>query len=386
MLSHFLIHLRILALNDSSGINDFLGQIGGLIIITCAAGLIWIGLMALVMQRAAERRRRNQLGLAPLPALHVSAYNWLMKMTGSGSPSPAASAPAEPKSAAPAEPIPTPDLGMLTGDLSPIDEEALLARFGSDEPLGIDTPIVETQASRFPTPLPQTAAYIARPLKLQTETPPMSEPEETEPIPPAEDVAPGEQPPDAVEVLRVWRDLSDGMLIVEIGGRQFRSLNELRSAELERRFLNVVRDLNALAVPGRKADPPPPVDSGPLPGSIPLPPTPPAAKEAGTDAAPPSLSPGSMFRQMRRVAMGQTPDPVEARPVLSIAEQIENLLQERLADLPAYRERAIHVKPSLHGGVQIEVDGTYYEGVGDVEDDDVRNLLIDVVREWEQNQ
>ncbi len=93
-----------------------------------------------------------------------------------------------------------------------------------------------------------------------------------------------------------------------------------------------------------------------------------------------------MLRQMRRVAMGQTPEPIEARPVLSIAEQIEALLQERLVDHPDFSQRAIHVSPSLHGGVKIEVDGKSYEGVGDVEDEAVRNFLIDIVREWEQSQ
>jgi hypothetical protein len=212
----------------------------------------------------------------------------------------------------------------------------------------------------------------------------MPEPTTAIPSPSADNLPLGVQPRDSVEVLRVWRDLSDGMLIVEIDGKQFRSLNDLRSAELERRFLNVVRDLNALSTPGYRADlPPSAID--PAPQNAPAAP-PPAAKEAGADAMSPSLSPGSMFRQMRRVAMGQKPEPVEIKPTLSIAEQIEELLQARLAELPAHLDRAIHVRPSLHGGVQIEVDGRYYEGIGEVEDDEVRNLLIDIVREWEQSQ
>jgi hypothetical protein len=370
--------VHILALNDSSGIDDFLSQVSGLLIITCIAGLIWIGLMMVVAQRAAERRRRAQLGLAPLPGVYVSVMNWL---TGSRTPpAPVAAAPVEPRRVAPVEPIPAPDLGMLTGDLSEIDEAALFERF-SDEPLNVETPIVETQ-SRVTAPKPQATEYIVRPLKLQADM--MPEPTKAIPIPSADNLPLGVQPRDSVEVLRVWRDLSDGMLIVEIDGKQFRSLNDLRSAELERRFLNVVRDLNALSTPGYRADPPP-AAIDPAPQNAPAAP-PPAAKEAGADAMPPSLSPGSMFRQMRRVAMGQKPEPVEIKPTLSIAEQIEELLQARLAELPAHLDRAIHVRPSLHGGVQIEVDGRYYEGIGEVEDDEVRNLLIDIVREWEQSQ
>ncbi len=378
MLYHFL------ALNDSSGVDDFLKQISGLLVITCIAGLIWIGLMMVVAQRAAERRRRSQLGLAPLPGMHVSAMNWLMKLVGPGTPPPAASRSVEPKVITPVEPIPAPDLGMLTGDLSDIDEEALRERF-SDEPLNVDTPIVETQP---PVAASKTQAteYIARPLKLIADM--MPEPTRAIPIPSADNLPLGAQPPDSVEVLRVWRDLSDGVLIVEIDGKRFRSLNDLRSAELERRFLNVVRDLNTLSTSGSGRAPDPAPAADPVPLNTPTPASAPPARPAAKDAAAevPSLSPGSMFRQMRRAAMGQTPEPVENKPILSIAEQIEERLQERLAALPTHLDRTIHVRPSLHGGVQIEVDGKYYEGVGDVEDEDVRNLLIDVVREWEQNQ
>ena len=44
------------------------------------------------------------------------------------------------------------------------------------------------------------------------------------------------------------------------------------------------------------------------------------------------------------------------------------------------------MQPSLGGLVIIKVDGKFYEGVGEVADDDVRALLQDVVREWEESQ
>ena len=90
-----------------------------------------------------------------------------------------------------------------------------------------------------------------------------------------------------------------------------------------------------------------------------------------------------------RVALGRRPaETVEEAPppTRSIPEQIEELLQARLESLPDFQGRAIHVIPSVTGGVRIEVDGVFYEGVSEVEDDTVRALLQDVVREWEENQ
>lgn len=383
-LSTILALLHVLAVKNSSGFDDFLSQISGLLIVTCVAGLIWVALMALVMQRASERRRRSQQGLDPLPGIHVTAYKWVKKMLASGQPSPAAQKPPERKKAPAPEPVLAPDLGMLVGNLDQPNVDALSGESDTGEELSGETPIVEMPAVYVPTPEPEPAYNPVR-IDLPEEIVPMPESSRS-----SVNVAP---PPDAVEVLRVWRDLADGGLIVEIGGRQFRSLNELRSAELERRFLNVVRDLNTLSsTPGRRTESPPVSSAAPLdvPSTAlpaePQAPVKPAQKDAGIDLPQQSLSPGSMLRQMRRVAMGQTPEPIEARPVLSIAEQIEALLQERLADHPDFSQRSIHVSPSLHGGVKIEVDGKSYEGVGDVEDEAVRNFLIDIVREWEQGQ
>ncbi|MEP0764338.1 MAG: hypothetical protein HRF48_16520, partial [Chloroflexota bacterium] len=77
--------LHALALSESSGTTDFLGQVSGLLILTCIAGAIWVVLMALVFQRASERRRRAAQGLEPLPSLPVAFYQRLTGRLGSGS-------------------------------------------------------------------------------------------------------------------------------------------------------------------------------------------------------------------------------------------------------------------------------------------------------------
>jgi len=336
---------------DSSGTMDFLSQISSLLIVTCAAGIIWVVLMAFVMSRARERKRRAQQGLPPLPGAHTVAYQ---KMKTWLNPPPQSAPPFSPPTAAPASPPPAPDLSLLMGDLPP-----------AQPPLG----------EMFPEPVPDEASYASATPSRQEHAIPMID---SVPIEESMSVPSVDEPQDAVELLRVWRDLADGGLIMEIGGRRFRSVRELRSADLERRFQSVVRDLVALAqVQPTREESKPPATTAPGRATI---------QPAPETEAPPSLSPGSMFRQMTRAAMGQAPTPREEKPLLSIADQIEDLLQARLVDLPEFRQRVIHVRPSMQGGVRIEVDGEFYDGVGDVQDPAVRDLLMDVVREWESKQ
>lgn len=322
--------LHTLALSESSGTTDFLGQVSGLLILTCIAGAIWVALMALVFQRASERRRRAAQGLEPLPSLPVAFYQ---RLTGTKQPRPA---PAHPRDT----PMPLPDLGMLTGDLP--GESARPARATNPPP---------QPAQPAPAPLPEENAADETPFTApQDEQPPADAPAG-----------------DVIELLRVYRDLADGGLIVTIGDRQFRSLAELRNTDLARRFEIVMRDLDALAHP--------------------QPPAPARASQDRAEADDEIVSPRerSMLRQVTRMAMGQPAESPQEQAELSIADQIEELLQEHLRETPQFAGRTIHVRPALRGGVQIEVNGKFYEGVGDVDDEEVRALLMAVVREWEDS-
>jgi hypothetical protein len=305
----------------------------------------------------------------------------------------------EPASAIPAEPSGAQAAPDQAHDLS---EAALADEFALDvdeEPAGVEDESV-----------PEADAESEAESEDETEHEPESEtaPEpEEEPVmaapTPASSASPtADSPPDAVELLRVWRDISDGSLILEISGRRFTSLADLRSADLERRFINVVKELIKLAksgggaAPQSQVQPQPQAQPSPRPGAQPTPAKPDA--EDTTDAKParklttdemPSMAPGDMFRQMGQIALGRKQEELEEEPMsepLSIPEQIDALLQRRLRSLPEYAGREIEVQPSLGGLVIIKVDGKFYEGVGEVEDDDVRALLQDVVREWEESQ
>lgn len=232
---------------------------------------------------------------------------------------------------------------------------------------------------------------------------------------PTPDVA---APPDTVEVMRVWRDVIDGSLVVQIGGQRFRTIGELRAADQERRFMAVLRELALLARESESAPPParpePAQTDGPeaapqeplpepdLTVEQPLPadpppkatPPPPAAPSTAPQTPPPppraySTMPepeplGSFFDNVKKAIQtrGKTPGPAPEPP--SIAEQIEAHLQYRIATTPQFQGRSFHIHAAPYGGVRIEIDGLFYEAVSDINDDAVREFILTVIREWEE--
>jgi hypothetical protein len=67
----------------------------------------------------------------------------------------------------------------------------------------------------------------------------------------------------------------------------------------------------------------------------------------------------------------------------SMAAQIERFLQDRLARTPGMMSRSIHIYSTPSGGVQIKVDSTLYENVGDVVEPDAREMIEAAIRDWE---
>jgi hypothetical protein len=227
---------------------------------------------------------------------------------------------------------------------------------------------------------------------------------QSRPVPPPASPAPaappstpsgGYLPGDAIEVFRIYRDLADGALIVEIHGRRYRSLGEITDAQVGRRFLGNVKALAHFArlgdveipdewgVEAPSAPQPESRSAPPAEPSQPLPPPPPPPAPS-TPASRPAESTsllGGLFG--RGAKPGEPEEEIDTRPM---AEQIEELLQYRLTSSPDLRHRSIHVRSAADGGVRIEVDGRYYDGVGDVEDEDVREFIQSIIREWEARQ
>jgi hypothetical protein len=74
---------------------------------------------------------------------------------------------------------------------------------------------------------------------------------------------------------------------------------------------------------------------------------------------------------------------VKPVPEVNIAGAIEAYLQYKLQHTPDYQGRSIHIYPSPDGGVSIEVEGRYYDAVGDIEDTEIREFIAGAIQEWQ---
>jgi hypothetical protein len=184
-------------------------------------------------------------------------------------------------------------------------------------------------------------------------------------------------PENVVEVMRVYRDLADGSLIIDVAGRRYHHIGEIGDPEIARRLAGNIQALAEMAGVSPRASAPPaaqppePLAQAPSPGPLPT-------------AVRRHQAPEEPSEPVRRGLFGQRKDklPPEPEPK-SIIEQIEELLQFRLATTPSLARRAIHISEGEGGGVVVEVDGVSYEGVSEVPDEEIRAFIQATIQEWE---
>ncbi len=233
---------------------------------------------------------------------------------------------------------------------------------------------------------------------------------------------------EAEELVIVLRDKRDGRLIVQIGEVAYRTLKHAPDAK--KKFVKIMKELSTVvqsddAPPAPKAkpakprkvstppapkpnleelrtlvedetpdapmlepdlrelasdeeetpaaiptEPPPPLPDGTLPGDLPsfkLDDQPMREKETG------------LFIKRKKVEY-------EPPPNLDIAAAIESYLQYKLQYSPEMAERRLHIHNSPDGFIRIEVDGTFYEAVDDIDDKAVREFLRATIQEWQDRQ
>lgn len=198
---------------------------------------------------------------------------------------------------------------------------------------------------------------------------------------------------EVVEVLTILRDVGEGGLIIQIGGKAYRNPPAYADADFRRRLHTTLRDLNGVQSSTPAKAEPAPVDQVAVEVEAPVPP-PAAAPSASQEIprlSPYEPAPGDLpkFRMPDgppvRPKRGQrlVKEPI---PEINIAGSIETFLQHKLAITALYRGRSIHVVPAAHGSVKIEVDGLFYESVAEVEDVAVRQFLAATIEEWQARQ
>jgi hypothetical protein len=151
-----------------------------------------------------------------------------------------------------------------------------------------------------------------------------------------------ELPEDATEVLRVYRDLNDGKLIFEMKDRIFSNAKQIEGTPLAERFTAIVDDMLKIETGLRFRQ--------------------------STPAPPPSMTHAASLDE-------DAPEP-------TIGDQIQDFLQYRLSTHPEFADRRIHIRPSLHGSITIEVDGHFYDAVADIPDGSVRAFLQKTIQDW----
>lgn len=200
-----------------------------------------------------------------------------------------------------------------------------------------------------------------------------------------------------IEIMRIFRDLSNGALVIQIGRDRYYSLDEISDPQVRRRFLGNAEamaqfaqlkkgtspliDWAPAAATVNQNRPAPSVTQPPAETMAPPPPPPPPMPSSQPPAPASSRSPLAIIDQV--VGGGSGGGKKEEPPPKSMADEIEELLQYRLALDPQLSSRSIHIRSSEDGSIFVEVDGQNFDGIGDVSDEQVRTYLQKIVQEWE---
>lgn len=214
-----------------------------------------------------------------------------------------------------------------------------------------------------------------------------------------------EQPARPGEVMRVIRDRETGRVLVEVEGQRYAHLREIRDAGVGRRVLWAIADL--VRFTGGMATNPQAVQHAreaeagvPTGGAAERP----AASPPGLSVSTRPASPGASSPRLSDLApsteppvpqqgyslMGffrrgfQAPPPAEAVPGPSdFIEEIDNILQRMVRELPAPPSQPVRVVSGEGGMLQIIVGIQTYQSADEVPDLQIRRLIQAAVAEWE---
>ncbi|MBN1642615.1 MAG: hypothetical protein JXA09_15375 [Anaerolineae bacterium] len=200
-----------------------------------------------------------------------------------------------------------------------------------------------------------------------------------------------EQPAQPGEVMRVIRDEQTGQVMVEIGGQRYTHIRQIQDARVGRRVLWAIADLvrftggmatnpqavrtaiaSDAALQAQAAAPGPAGEqSAPLAPAAapPAPPSPPARRRGVMDYIRRGLEP---------------PEPAQALPSsTAFVDEIEAILQRQIQALASPPQFPVHVQSGEDGMLQIMVGFDTYNSADDIPDAEIRALIQNAVREWE---
>jgi hypothetical protein len=211
--------------------------------------------------------------------------------------------------------------------------------------------------------------------------------------------AAGSADPNLTELTRLFRDNKTQDLVVEMDGKPYKLFTDLSAAQQRR--LGFISNVLTRWLGSAASEPAPDAglasadqtaavspeaprqESDWVPAEAvsmePLPPPVPAFMPEGDSGVKPV---STQFPDVVGGILNPTPPP-PAPAFKSIASQINDILQEKIAGTP-FEGRGITVNDAPDHGVVVTLDGANYPGVKDVPDDAVRSLIRAAVLDWEK--
>jgi hypothetical protein len=216
------------------------------------------------------------------------------------------------------------------------------------------------------------------------------------------------------ELLRVWREARSRRLNLEVEGDIYQTTDDLSV----RQYREILRTLNELGkwLGGIRGEIRPPVFEDQSEGALEYTGSPiqqiqsteapqatnerqagaaPPVNPAGTGISIPTDEAGEKTQRVenkRSSGLGSSlgrifrrKQPEKQEQPTSMAEQIDAILQEKLSGIPLPGVE-INLVESPDRGLSVLVGDQVYDGVGEIPDDRIRELIQDSVREWEKRQ
>jgi len=172
----------------------------------------------------------------------------------------------------------------------------------------------------------------------------------------------------------------NNQLRLDIDGQRVDTSAPLDPARRKRLIdlLTLIRPFLEGGQPLQAVPPPAPVSQG-MPTAGPAPVPPPKVEPVPARIKFPKVEPVPA-----RINFGLTPKKIEQpAPVLSMVQQIDEILQLKLANSPL-ANKGIRLQEAPGGGVIVMVGLNKYEGVSDVPDPAIKAILQAAVAEWEK--
>ena len=171
-----------------------------------------------------------------------------------------------------------------------------------------------------------------------------------------------------MQVLDVYREEVSGELVLKIGDREYRAVDEIEDEGDRRRIESALADLNSWFTEA---------------------PEPPAAPQPSEEAASPTTGNGGppsqpVEAEQRKSSRAESAKPRSPSAARGMIDGINALLRENL-ERDENGPRAVRLVSDASGAVKVLIGLKSYP-MEDIPDEDVRRLIRQAVQEWEASQ